>query len=125
MQKLTLTKVTRNERKSERTGKTFTSVGIQTVEYGSRWLSGFGRNDNATWKEGDVIEVEVTESDRQDKSGQPYLNFTMPERRPAGGLSEADRNTLIAMQTALARIEAKLDQALTTTEEMPLPDFDS
>ena len=80
MQKLTLTKITRNERVSKKTNKPFISVGIQTQEYPNKWINGFGCKENETWKSGDVVEVEkVFNSDQVDTNGNPYLNFEMPK----------------------------------------------
>lgn len=49
-------------------GKPYERVGIQTQEYGDKWLSGFGAAWNSYWKEGDTVNIEVEEK------GQ-YINF--------------------------------------------------
>lgn len=84
---ITITKINRKQVTSQKTGRPFESVSLQAEEYGNRWLNGFGRKDNKSWKEGDKVEVEVTESTRTDTNGQPYLNFTMPELPKFGGVS--------------------------------------
>lgn len=70
--KVTITNINRKERVSERTNKPFTSLGLQVNEYGSKWLSGFGNKDNAGWKAGDTVEIDVTQKGE-------YLNFTTPK----------------------------------------------
>ena len=71
--KITITAVSRKQRTSARTGKPFTSLGLKTQEHGEKWLSGFGNVDNADWKAGDTVEVEIEE-----KNG--YLNFSTPKK---------------------------------------------
>src|SRR3990167_2193967 len=117
---LTITKITRNQRTSVKTGKPFTSVGIQTIEYASRWLSGFGSQVNAGWNEGDKISVEVTESAKLDKEGRPYLNFTMPQR-PQGstGLTEAQANQLTGIQLDISQIKSALASILVLLQTKP------
>ena len=72
MEKVKIVKVTRHERVSK-SGKPYTSVGIQTLQYGEQWLNGFGNAENAAWKMGDEVTIEV------EKRGE-YLNFKMPQK---------------------------------------------
>lgn len=74
MEKLTITKIFTKQEKSKE-GKPYTRLAIKTDKYNDRWLSGFGNKFNDNWKEGDVVEVEVTEATAKDKNGKPYLNF--------------------------------------------------
>ena len=78
--KLTLTKLFSKEQISKKTNKPFTSLSIKTKEHGDRFLSGFGSKETQGWREGDVIELDVTESDKLDKLGKPYLNWKLPNR---------------------------------------------
>lgn len=80
MTKLTITKIFKKERTSARTGKPYISLSIQTKEYGSRYLSGFGSKETDKWKEGDVVELDVTESEKTDKDNKPYLNWKLVEK---------------------------------------------
>lgn len=73
----TLTFVKRTERTSAKTGKPFTSLSIKTKEHGDQFLSGFGNKDNAHWSEGQQVEIEVTEVE---KDGKKYLNFVTPKK---------------------------------------------
>lgn len=75
IQKLTLTAVIRKAQVSARTGKPYTSLSIKAKEHGDRYLSGFGSAKTDSWKEGDVVMLEVTESEKLDKNGKPYLNW--------------------------------------------------
>ena len=124
---LTITKITRTQRTSPKTNKPFTSVGIQTIEHGSRWLSGFGSAVNASWKEGDKIDVIVEESSKMDKEGKPYLNFTMP-KVVSGGMSEQDRELLNEIKIGInmltrevASVKALLSRPENTPMEEELP----
>ena len=69
---VTLTGVYREQKTSQRTGKPFTSLRIQTQEHGDKWLSGFGNQDNANWDKGQTVEIEV------EQKGE-YLNFNTPK----------------------------------------------
>lgn len=52
-------------------GKPYTRVLIDTAD--GRKMSGFGNQTTSNWKEGDEVEVEVTESNG-------YLNFRVPKQ---------------------------------------------
>jgi len=54
----------------------FWRVGIKTNEYGEEWLNGFS-NDKPTYKEGDTIEVEVSETEW---NGKRQKNFKIPNK---------------------------------------------
>ena len=72
--KLTITKIHRSNKDKEgkeligKNGRPYTRVGIKTMQYGEKWLSGFENRQNANWKEGDSVEVIV------EQKGE-YLNF--------------------------------------------------
>jgi|ERR1051326_40996 hypothetical protein len=74
---ITLTRLTRKERTSARTGKPFTSLGIRCEEYGERWLSGFDSAQTRDWKEGDKVTVVIEEKGE-------YLNFSLPKKSDSG-----------------------------------------
>lgn len=73
--KLTFVKDT--VRTSAKTNKPYTSRSIKTHEHGESYLSGFANKDNAGWKEGDTVEIEVKEVE---KEGKKYLNFETPKK---------------------------------------------
>jgi len=103
---VTITKIKDTQRTSARTGKPFTSRGILTNEYGEKWLSGFAGKENAHWKEGDTVEVNV------EQKGE-YLNFTVPkvEKAPAGDLNRLEVKMdahYAAMMTELQMIRGLL-----------------
>ena len=108
---VTLTGVIRKEKTSTRTGKPFTSLGIKTVEYGEKWLSGFGNANNASWKEGAKVEIIV-----EGKERVPF-NFSVPESAQPDkfSTSNAEIKNLINLKVLpkLYRIEALLSKALT------------
>lgn len=74
---VTLTYLKDTERVSAKTNKPYTSRSIKTQEHGEAWLSGFANKDNASWKVGDSVEIEVAEVE---KEGKTYLNFTVPKK---------------------------------------------
>lgn len=73
MTTVTITKINKTERTSKKTGKPFTSLGIMTVEHGEKWLSSFDGKETAAWKEGDKVDIEITQNGE-------YLNFTVPKK---------------------------------------------
>lgn len=93
---LTITQISRKNKTSAKSGKPFESVGIKCQEYGDRWISGFGRADNKSWKVGDTVDVNVEEKGE-------YLNFSMPERQKSLGYGIEDRDRLL-------RVEIKVEQ---------------
>jgi len=103
MKTLTITRVFRKQKTSSRTGKEFTSLGIQCKEYPGKWINGFGGEDNAHWKEGDKVEVEI------EQKGD-FLDFKMP-KSPKGKPLDDDR---------LTRMEQKLDKILELLNVQPL-----
>ncbi len=68
-----ITKISRKERVSKRTGKPFTSLGILTEEYGERWLSGFDGKETERWVVGNTVDIEVEDTGE-------YLNFSVPRK---------------------------------------------
>lgn len=106
---LTLTYVRRDERTSKNTGKPFTSLSIKAKEYGDKFISGFGNKTNASWKEGDVVEVAaVTEKPGRNKNGENvvYLNFEMPKS------PSADPLIFGKMVIDLGNLNRKLDKII-------------
>lgn len=74
---VTLIYIKDTERVSAKTGKPFTSRSIKTKEHGEAWLSGFANKDNAGWKVGDTVDIDVAEVE---KDGKIYTNFTVPKK---------------------------------------------
>jgi len=71
MTKVTLVKVSSQQRQSQKNGKQYESVGILTKEYGDKWINGFGNSRTKNWKKDDVVEIEITQNGE-------YLNFKTP-----------------------------------------------
>ncbi len=67
-------------------GKPYTRMSIKVASRGDRYLSGFANVSNADWEVGDEVDVVITESDKLDKTGKPYLNFSQP--KPADAANE-------------------------------------
>lgn len=55
LNKLKITRIATKEMVSPRTNKPYTSMSIQTQEYGERWLGGFKNKGNENWKVGDGL----------------------------------------------------------------------
>lgn len=78
MEKITLNKVARyttdknGQPLKTRDGRPYTSLRIKSNEHGDKWLSGFDNPQTQNWKEGDTVEVEVTQKGE-------YLNFSVPK----------------------------------------------
>lgn len=90
-----ITQINRSN-KTSKTGRPFESLGIKTKEHGDRWLSGFGRADNKSWKVGDTIEVNVVEKG-------DYLNFE--QNRPSvQGFDIESRDRLLRVEIAVQQI---------------------
>jgi hypothetical protein len=49
-------------------GRAYERVSIKTKEYGDKYISGFGNKWNETWKEGDIVDIDI-------KQKGEYLNF--------------------------------------------------
>lgn len=101
--KVTITNIARKSTDKEgnqlknKAGKPYTRLSIKTQEHGDKWLSGFSRQDNASWKEGDTVDITV------EQKGE-YLNFTMPERPQALGFTIEDRDRLLRIEIAVQSI---------------------
>jgi len=78
---ITITKIHRSDKDKEgkayvtKDGRPYTRLGLQTKEHGTKWLSGFENYTTKNWKEGDSVDVEVSEV--AGKDGTVYLNFKM------------------------------------------------
>lgn len=102
---LHITKVFRSDKKKDgtpligRSGKPYTKVSIKTIEYGDRWVGGFGGQWNSGWKEGDVVDIEVEDT------GQ-YLNFNRPD-------------PLKSFEQRLKNLEARVLQLENPRQTMP------
>ena len=119
-EKMTITRVSRKD-KISKAGKPFVSLGIQTDKYEERWLSGFGNKENAVWKEGTVIEVEVV------PKGE-YLNFEMPKSgnsaTPEFAVGNAEVKNILILKGVpmLQAIYAKLDTG-PEPDDFQMPSF--
>jgi hypothetical protein len=133
LKKVRITNVSRKEKYSEAKKKNYTSLGLQTEEYGEKWLSGFDGAQTRSWKPGDIVEIEIEEK-TTDKG--TFLNFNVP--KGAGGQAPSNAGTaeiknmlefkVIPMLEALRKeqiiITGRLNQALgADEEEFRMPDF--
>ena len=79
MEKVKLTRVFTTDKNKDgsplmgRNGKPYTRLAIKCEEHGDKWLSGFQGSRNASWKEGDTVDIIV------EQKGE-YLNFRMPKK---------------------------------------------
>lgn len=78
MQKVTITKIYTTDKDKQgnplksKKGYPYTRMSIKCAEHGDNWISGFKNKDNENWKEGDTVEIVITENGE-------YLNFEVPE----------------------------------------------
>lgn len=119
---LNLTFVKRTERTSTRTNKPYTSLSIKAQEYGDNFLSGFGNKDNASWKEGDV--VEVAEVKQVEKDGKTYYNFEMPKTSKADNAVVIDllnemNNKLVSLSFEIAKVTSYIDEKRNPKKSYP------
>lgn len=81
-EKVKITRVSSTNKKKDGTvlrGKygEFYRVGIQTEEYGEKWLNGFS-NEPPTYEVGDTIEIETT---TEEFNGEEQLKFRIPRKK--------------------------------------------
>jgi hypothetical protein len=76
--KVTLTLANAQEKISQRTGKPYTALSIKTVEFGERWLNGFGGKISMNWAPGMQVYIRVVEKPNPN-GGANYLNFDVVE----------------------------------------------
>lgn len=83
MTQVKITRVLVSDKKKDGTpyiskeGRPYSKLGLQTEEYGDRWLSGFVGSWNKDWKVGSVVELDLLENVGSD--GTKYLNFSKPD----------------------------------------------
>jgi len=97
-------------------GRPYTSVRIKTADYGDKIISGFGNADNANWKAGDTVDIEV-------KPNGDYLNFEMPKKADmgpaAGNGATAELKNILTLQVMPMLQNMAKDIAI-MTEKMKL-----
>lgn len=60
-------------------GRPYTRMTLKVESKGDRYISGFGSASNKDWKVGDEVDIIITEAEKTDKEGKPYLNFSQPK----------------------------------------------
>lgn len=133
-----LTDIFREEKWSQRISKFYEAVRLKTVEHGDRYISGFGNEENKAWNIGDEVTLIITESQKADRSGRPYLNFeTVKKPKQAAGTAmpvevvrlltamklEVDEiYKFILGKQATKNAEDALDAAISGSDDGPSPD---
>lgn len=69
-----ITAIKRTDRVSK-AGRPFVSLGMKVEQYGDKWISGFGGDENREWKVGDEVDVEI-------ETKENYLNFKTLKSKP-------------------------------------------
>lgn len=119
---VTITKIYKSNKNKDgefllnRNGENYTKLSIKTTEHGEKWLSGFQNDTNKDWKEGDVVEIEITENGE-------YLNFktidNLKENRIIESLSKRVEDLEIKMKGfAMKFEELKSDLVLEVTGKL-------
>lgn len=105
-------------------GKPYVRCYLKTKEYGAESLSGFGSETTQGWKKGQEIEADVVEVKSADGT-KTFFNFKLPERENAGGMSQADRDTLTRIELTQERIISGIKEVLailqTETDKINYP----
>lgn len=130
MEKQKITFIARYTTKQDGTPLTFTKDGkqvpytrvqIRTDRQGDKLLSGFGNKSNENWKEGDEIEIKVTETS---KDGKIYHNFETPKKDDVLLVKiETVLNDLTTVKLAVGSIMRYLENNLPkrTSDGKPMP----
>jgi len=67
----------KSEQKTSKAGKPYVSVGMKLAEFGDNtWINGFGNKQTASWKEGDTVELVVTD---EEYNGRISKKFSIPD----------------------------------------------
>lgn len=116
----TIKKITRNEKVSPRTNKPYTSVGLQVAEYGETWINGFGNAENAQWKEGDKVELNIVDKEYTAKDGtlKKSKNFESPKKEDK--VAKALENLLVILTKHTLLLE-ELVEAKRKDEKAKIP----
>lgn len=61
-------------------GKPYTRLTLKVESKGDRFISGFENAQTKEWRVGDEVDIIITESDKKDKNGNPYLNWSLPKK---------------------------------------------
>lgn len=102
----TLKRISRQDKVSK-AGKPYVSVGIQVAEFGEQWINGFGNKENAQWKEGDQVELTITDNVY---NGKTTKQFTSPDSKAVQHLESM--KLLNEMATRVGSLNAKVDKIL-------------
>lgn len=108
--KITLTKISHFDKDKEgrpfttKDGKPYTRCLLKCVEYGDQLLSGFGGRTTREWKEGQTVDVVVTEKVVNEKT---YLNFNVPKLEYSKGISTEQYTAIVDKLDTIIRILTK------------------
>lgn len=89
-QKEKLTKIYRAETDKEgkefvgKDGIPYSKISVKIERLGDQWINGLGNFINSIWKEGETVEMEITEGEYNGKKTYDFKNFRHPydgERR--------------------------------------------
>lgn len=115
MEKVKITRIYRTDKDkngnhlvSQKTGRPYSKCSIKCEQYGDKWIGGFSNQTNQSWKEGDEVEIEITQNGN-------YLNFKTPNKN----------DQLDQVINALANRVAKLEEFCyrnNTVAGIPEPD---
>jgi len=83
----TIKKIIRKDRNKEgqpyvnKKGKPFTLISLQVEELPDEWISGFANDYNAEWKDGDKIDISITEKKVGDRLFKNFKNLVQRSSR--------------------------------------------
>ena len=122
MEKFKLTSIKRytNDKQGQplktKDGRDYTRVNIQVAQHGQKWVSGFGSNTNANWKDGDEVELIIDIKKVGDKE---YLNFKEPKKIDA--VDEKLEKILNKITQMNLILESMRQYVMPKKEQAPVP----
>ena len=133
MEKITLTKIDTTDHKGDalisKQGKPYSRHTLKIESRGDRFISGFANETSKQWSVGQEVDIIITESDKMDKNGKPYLNWSLPKKGDLNGKilediysnTETILNKMVAQQIRIEQILEAVAPKKKVKEEFDIP----
>lgn len=113
MEKITYVKIDNTDREGNqlmsRQGKPYSRQTLKVESKGDRFISGFLNANTRDIKVGDELDITIVESDKLDKNGKPYLNWSLPKPQDkVDDKLEQILNKLVGLQLSIGVLTDKL-----------------
>lgn len=114
MEKITYIKIDDTDREGNalvgKNGRPYSRQTLKVVSKEGRFISGFLNESTKGFKVGDEVDIVIMESDKLDKNGNPYLNWSLVKKEDKTDAKlEQILNKLTGISLDLLRIESKLE----------------